>query len=222
MKNELLKFGNVKLRDIEDEAVADWRTAGATHLRVQLPASSENVIEMQKRRYFWADRTLGVTINLMRPKLDYGKLVRMEVTERDDLKDDILRIAKNSFPDDRRFHILSECDEDIAALVLETWVREMSGALVCMYKERPVGFAELRETGGDGLFIHLAAVEEKYRQAGAAMSLYAKAAELAAKRGYKRLCGRISTANTPVANLYAFLGASFEKPCDIFLKEAAK
>ena len=61
-----------------------------------------------------------------------------------------------------------------------------------------------------------------YRQAGAAMSLYAKAAELAAKRGYKRLCGRISTANTPVANLYAFLGASFEKPCDIFLKEAAK
>ena len=87
----------------------------------------------------------------MRPKLDYGKLVRMEVTERDDLKDDILRIAKNSFPDDRRFHILPECDEDIAALVLETWVREMSGALVCMYKERPVGFAELRETGGDGL-----------------------------------------------------------------------
>ena len=50
------------------------------------------------------------------------------------------------------------------------------------------------------------------------MSLYARAVEIAKEKGYKKLDGRISSQNTAVMNLYAYLGASFSDPEDIFIK----
>ena len=85
---------------------------------------------------------------------------------------------------------------------------------MCLYHEKPVGFLSLREN-----FVHLAAVEAKYRVTGAAMGLYARAIELAGERGFKTLDGRISSLNTPVMNLYASFGAVFSDPEDVFLRE---
>ena len=69
------------------------------------------------------------------------------------------------------------------------------------------------------MFVHLAAVEEKYRMTGAAMALYANACKIAKERGYKKLEGRVSTQNTAVMNVYAAFGATFSEPQDIFIKE---
>ncbi len=216
---ELITYGDIRLLDIRDEAPAVWDTQGATHLRVTLPAAAGNVPAMQARGYTFADRTLGVSVNLRRTALDFGKLVRMEVVETKGYREDILRIAKLSFPEDRRFHILSQPDDRIAGLVLEEWVNSLDACLVCLYKGNPVGFLALRADETEAQFVYLAAVEEKYRAAGAALSLYAKAAALTQERGYRQLTGRVSSRNTPVMNLYAYLGGTFSAPEDIFLKE---
>ena len=67
--------------------------------------------------------------------------------------------------------------------------------------------------------MHLAAVLERYRASGAAMSLYAAAARDCRSRGIRFLDGRVSTANPSVINLYAYLGAKFSDPMDVYLKE---
>lgn len=72
---------------------------------------------------------------------------------------------------------------------------------------------------GDRRFVHLAAVLERYRASGAALSLYAAAARDCKSQGVRFLEGRISTANPAVMNLYAFLGAKFSQPVDVYLKE---
>jgi len=216
---ELLTYGDIRLLDIRDEAPADWDTRGATHVRVTLPAAAENLLAMETRGYLLADRTLGVSINLKRAALDFGRLVRMEIVETKDYREDILRIARLSFPEDRRFHILPRLDDHVAGLVLEEWVNALDECLVCVYKDQPVGFLALREDGPGAQFVHLAAVAEQYRAAGAALSLYGKAAALCKERGYRLLNGRVSARNTPVMNLYAALGGTFSAPEDVFLKE---
>ena len=106
----------------------------------------------------------------------------------------------------------------MASLVLREWVDKLGSAFVCLFREKPAGFMALRECG-DALFVHLAAVEEKFRMSGAAMALYAKACKEAGARGFRRLEGRISSCNTAVMNIYAAFGAVFTEPYDVFLKE---
>ena len=77
----------------------------------------------------------------------------------------------------------------------------------------------LKDLPDNHSFIHLAAVKQKYRLTGAALSLYANAAEECKKQKKFFLDGRISSTNTAVMNLYASLGAVFFDPMDIFLKE---
>ena len=77
----------------------------------------------------------------------------------------------------------------------------------------------MKEIDSETLFVHLAAVDEKYRMTGAAMALYAKACQLAMERGYKKLEGRISSQNVAIMNLYAAFGAVFSESKDIFIKE---
>ena len=95
---------------------------------------------------------------------------------------------------------------------------ELGEVLICQFRNLPVGFLALKQTAEDTLFVHLAAVEEKYRMTGAAMTLYATACKLARERGFKKLEGRISSQNTAVMNVYTAFGASFSEPIDIFLK----
>ena len=114
----------------------------------------------------------------------------------------------------RLFHVAPKCDQSVSAVVLRRWVDELGPTLVCLYHEKPIGFLNMREN-----FVHLAAVEAKYRVTGAAMGLYAKAIEVALERGFKTLEGRISSLNTAVMNVYTTFGAQFSEPEDVFLRE---
>lgn len=212
-------YGTIRLVDIEDVQPAEWDISGATHVRVRLPATPANELAMQKRGFFWADRTLKVSISLARCSVDLVKAIRLPVKKIDDHKEELLRIACASFSYDRRFHVLPVCDVSVASLVLKEWVESLDDVLACFFREKIVGFLALVRNSEESLFVHLAAVEEKYRMTGAAMSLYARACQLAAERGFRRLEGRISSQNTAVMNLYAAFGAAFSEPVDIFLKE---
>ncbi len=184
----------------------------------KMPANADNEISMQKDGYFFADRTLYVSINLSRFAIDTKKLIRLNIVSTKEHKEEIFEVARKSFPYDRRFHLTPETDNKAAEIEIKKWVENLDDVLVCFYKDSVIGFLALKETDAETLFVHLAAVDEKYRLTGAAMSLYARAVEIAKEKGYKKLDGRISSQNTAVMNLYAYLGASFSDPEDIFIK----
>ncbi len=183
------------------------------------PTDAANEIRMQRNGFFFADRTVKTTIGLSKIAVDLDRFIRLPIIETTDFKDDVLRIAVASFAYDRRFHVLPDCSTDVSSVVLKKWVEELDTFFVALFKERPVGFLALKETAPDTVFVHLAAVEEKYRMTGAAMALYANACKIAKERGYKKLEGRVSTQNTAVMNVYTAFGATFSEPQDIFIKE---
>lgn len=183
------------------------------------PTDAANEIRMQRNGFFFADRTVKTTIGLSKIAVDLDRFIRLPIIETMDFKDDVLRIAVASFAYDRRFHVLPDCSTDVSSVVLKKWVEELDTFFVALFKERPVGFLALKETAPDTVFVHLAAVEEKYRMTGAAMALYADACKIAKERGYKKLEGRVSTQNTAVMNVYTAFGATFSDPRDIFIKE---
>ena len=187
---QIKQYSSIRFLDIEAAKPEQWDTDDATHVRIFMPTNSAFEIEMQSNGYFLADRTVGVSITLSKCRPDMEKLVRMEVIETEAYKDAIFEIARASFPYDRRFHIITECTQEIKDEVLAEWFREIGKALVCLYKGEPVGFLVLKQTETDTLFVHLAAVLEKYRITGAAMSLYAKAVLAAIEQGMKKLNGR--------------------------------
>ena len=183
------------------------------------PTDAANEIHMQRNGFFFADRTVKTTISLSKIAVDLDKLIRLPIMETTDFKDDVLRIAVASFAYDRRFHVQPDCSADVSSVVLKRWVEELDKVFVALFKEQPVGFLALKETAPDTVFVHLAAVKEKYRMTGAAMALYANACQAAKERGYKKLEGRVSTQNTAVMNVYTAFGATFSEPQDIFIKE---
>lgn len=212
-------YGDIVLLNIEGERKTDEVPFGVTHIREKLPSTLENQLAMCKDGFFLADRMLCTTINLRRSKIDYEKLIRLEVKQTSEYREEFRAIAHKSFPVDRRFHISVEYNEELANAVIDQWIDGLDEWLVCMYKDLPVGFLALKEQDEKNIEIYLAAVDEKYRLTGAAISLYARAVQFCKEEGYMNLFGWISTVNTPVMNLYSGLGATFSKPMDIFLKE---
>ena len=195
--------------------------ANATVCRVIEAADAANEISRQRNGFFFADRTMKTTISLSKIAVDLDRFIRLPIIETAAYKDDVLRIAVASFAYDRRFHVLPDCSTDVSGVVLKKWVEELDTVFVALFKEQPVGFLALKETAPDTMFVHLAAVEEKYRMTGAAMALYANACKVAKERGYKKLEGRVSTQNAAVMNVYAAFGATFSDPQDIFIKEVS-
>lgn len=191
-------------------------------IRVISASNAMTEINMQKQGFFFVERTVRATISVAKISADIDRFIRLPIIETTDYKDDILNIAINSFLYDRRFHLLPELNTVVASSVLKKWIDDLDNVLVALYKNKPIGFLALKETDANTLFVHLAAVEEKYRITGAAMALYARACEITKKCGYKKLEGRISTQNTAVANIYANFGAVFSDPQDVFIKEVKK
>ena len=187
---------------------------GRRYEREVLPSCADSEFGMAREGWYFADRTLRASIPIAKVTADLKRLQRMPIAETSGLKDDIFRIAHASFTRDRRFHVAPKCDPAVSAAVLRRWVDALGPTFVCLYHDKPVGFLNLREN-----FVHLAAVEEKYRVTGAAMGLYAHAIGACRERGFKTMEGRISSLNTPVMNLYASFGAVFSDPEDIFLRE---
>lgn len=221
-------FGPHGLLEIEADGPGEWEAPGADYLRVSLPAGRAGQAAMEKRGFTWGDRTLGVTIRPRQTKIDYGKLVRLQpevvpnlAQAPPELRSEILALAQSSFPTDRRFHLAPDYDQDLADLVIKSWVEELSGpVLVARVKGEVAGFLALKLVleRPSAVEIHLAAVGEKYRLAGVALSMYGAAVAWASAQGYESVTGRISSLNMPVMNLYSYLGATFEGPLDVYLK----
>lgn len=187
---------------------------GARYEREVLPSCANTELEMARGGWYFADRTLKVSIQVAKVAADLKRLQRLPIVEAADRKEDIFRIAHESFTRDRRFHVAPRCDQAVSAVVLRQWVDGLGPSFVCLYHDKPIGFLNLV-----GNVVHLAAVEERYRATGAAMGLYARAIEIARERGFKTLDGRVSSLNTPVMNLYAYFGGQFSEPEDVFLRE---
>ena len=189
-------------------------------VKVVLPSSVDNENLMKEKGFTFADRTIQTSIQVSKLDLNFDKLIRLPVEETTDYKTEIEEIALKSFPYDRRFHLrLNYDDEDLFKEIIKEWVSDLDKVLVAKYKDTVVGFLALKQTEQDTLFVHFAAVDEKYRLTGAAMSLYSRAVQIAKEKGYKKLDGRISTKNTAVMNLYSYFDAHFENPMDIYIKE---
>lgn len=219
MTQNLLRFKTFELLNIVAESPEDVKSVVASNVRVEMPADPLNILQMERMGFCFGDRTIGTVINLERSIFDCERFIRFEIHEDNSCKERILEIAKESFDTDRRFHVRPKLDSGVAGEVLESWVDDLTCTYVCEHKNRVVGFLDVEQTSPDSLFIHLAAVEPKYRAVGAAMSLYAYAFKKAKECGVKKLMGRVSTRNAPALNLYAMMGATFEKPVDVFLKE---
>ena len=188
--------------------------------RAELPSAPKTILDMCKRGYVFGDRTLGVAISLKRIDLDLDRMIRFEVRKaREEEMEIVLQIALDSFPTDRRFHVKPEPDQTVADEVIRDWVSRLTNVYVCVHKDTVVGFLDLEPAGEQDWFIHLAAVTERYRAAGAALALYAYALKAAQEAGKARVLGRISSSNTAVMNLYARLGGVFSDPIDVFLKD---
>lgn len=215
----LASYGDIRLASIKDEEVRDWTIPSeATHVRVVLPADPEKVVAMTGRGYLFGDRTVLCSISTRRLPEDLGRGVRAEVDFEPIDRKAMLDLSLRSFHGDRRFYVTPSCDQMVAARVLEEWIAGLDEALVCRVKGAYAGFLAPMEEDGC-LCVNLAATDERFRLAGAAMALYTSAMRLAHDRGYAKLTGRISTRNMPVLNLYAHLGAKFSDPRDVFLKE---
>lgn len=215
----MLQYGPIRLLNIQADSPELPNLDGATHVRVSLPPDRAGRAALEAQGFTFGDRTLKVSIIPARQKIDYQRLVRLEPEIVRGGSEEILEIARSSFPADRRFQVAPNYDDRLAAIILKAWVNDLEEVLSCRLKGELAGFLALKELGDKKISIHLAAVAEKYRSAGVALSLYAGAVNLAVKRGFEVVEGRISSANMPVMNLYAYLGGSFSDPLDIYLKE---
>ena len=223
-EERLINYGEIKLLDISCESPYDWDETAATRVRVRLPSAIANVLEMRRRGFQFVDMILDVSVNLVRSLKDFSPMIRVKPSLVTDRAEDVRRIALSSFPHDRRFHLNVLPDEKLAGIVISAWVDELKEYYICEHKGEALGFLALDdcasgETAKKRAFVRLAAVDERYRASCAGLSLYANAAKECKDAGYASLDGCISTQNTPVMNLYSFLGASFSSPADIFLKE---
>ena len=202
-----------------------YEIEGRRYEREVLPSCADTEFEMVQKGWYFADRTLKISIPLSKVTMDLKRFQRLSIVETIDYKEDIFRIAHESFTRDRRFHVAPKCDQAVSAVVLRRWVDDLGSSLVCLYHDKPIGFLNLlfpTSSLPHSPIVHLAAVEAKYRVTGAAMGLYARAIELVREHGFKTLDGRISSFNTPVMNLYTYFGGQFSEPEDVFLRELGK
>lgn len=221
MKSLMQKqYGPILLCNIVDDAPKAWDVEGATHVRVSLPVNIQHILEMQELGYQFVDRMLDVTINLKRNEIDLDKCIRMQPTLTTEYRKEIVELATANFDTDRRFHVDVNYDQSTARAVICGWVEEIPEFYVCLYKEKVIGFLGLKEQKElKRAEISLAAVDKKYRSSGAALALYASALKAGIEKGYSTITGYISSGNTAVMNLYAYLGGTFSNPTDIFLKK---
>ena len=170
--------------------------------------------DLISRGFCWLERTLKVEIQL--GNKDFKKFCRMKIETVEDISR-VKEIAENNFLRDIRFLTLPYDEIAIKKNIYEYIDNRRGQIYGCFFKEILAGFIEVVEDSKVGT-IRLAAVDEKYRMTGAALSLYAGAAMKYQAADFTALVGRISTRNMPVMNLYATLGAKFSLPIDVYGK----
>lgn len=196
--------------------ITDIKDFSADCRRYATDSYREDLAEfLRKNNFVFADRTIQASISL-KANADFKKFCRLEISE-SELNERICEIAKKSFSQDVRFFITIPpvMNENL----LDKYLSEMKKCYVCKVKNEIAGFIEVVDSDEKSeCIIRLAAVDEKFRLSGAALSLYAGACDLYRNFGYRKIIGRISSRNMPVLNLYAALGANFSRPQDVYIR----
>ena len=197
------------------ENIADWREF-EKNSRCFIDSSRTDLADfLRQKNFVFVDRTVLATVPL-KSSADFKKFCRLPL-ETSELNERICEIAKKSFTQDVRFFI--SVPPVMNENLLENYLSKMKTCHVCRVKNEIAGFIEVVETEEKFIGeIRLAAVDEKFRLSGAALSLYAGAADLWREKNFRKLIGRISTKNMPVVNLYATLGATFSRPFDVYIR----
>lgn len=195
---------------------------GCECMRVSIPTDYPNKQDLVNKGFVMVDRTIDVKVPIGRSEKNFLRFCRMTVFRTEKYVEEIRKIARASFQEDYRFKIsLHEQKNEIYDQLIDSWLEGQKEVFVCLYKEQAIGFADVRclnEYGGMP-FIYLAAVDERYRTTGAAISLYASVFEYYKEQKMKFVYGKISSQNIATINLYASFGAQFLRSCDIYIKE---
>lgn len=192
------------------------------YVRISVPSGEYDCRAFVDDGYVMVDRTIEVKVPVARSKVDFARYCRMQVPLLAENKDVIRDIARKNFGLDHRFQVtFDENREAVAHHIMDAWIEEQNEIFQCRYKDMTVGYADVRELEecGNLPFIYMAAVEEKYRAAGAAMSLYASVFKHYQEQGVSHVYGRISSRNMAVMNLYATFGAQYANPYDIYIRK---
>lgn len=197
------------------ENISDWRESENDSRFFIDSARNDLANFLREKNFVFIERTVQATIPL-KASADFKKFCRLPL-EISELNERISEIAKKSFVQDVRF--FDSMPPIFSEKLLENFLSEMKTCYVCRVKNEIAGFIEVVESEENfSAEIRLAAVDEKFRLSGAALSLYAGAADLRREKNFRKLIGRISTKNIPVVNLYATLGANFSRPHDIYFR----
>ncbi len=199
------------------DSVSAIENLSARNFKCAIDSNRLDLVEaLHNSGYIFIDRTVKATIPL-KATTNFRKLCRLELQE-STLNERIHEISEKSFLHDARFisSVPPKFDEEL----LDDYLSKMKNCYVCFVKNEIAGFIEVVVAPSSSLegVIRLAAVDEKYRLSGAAVSLYAGVANLYLQKNFRRLEGRISCRNMPAMNLYASLGATFSFPLDIYIR----
>lgn len=193
-------------------------------LEVALPDRGK-AAELRRDGYRLLDRVLDVDIRKNAiPDEPQRKRFECRIIEYADFADRIKDIAREVFVNDYRFHKteeLSDPDADTRISEYADSAGSSDGAEVVglFLKDDLVGALILTKEDEKGSRIALAGVRNRYQGTGGAQELYLAAVEHAFDNGASKVVGRISSMNTAVINLYAYLGGKFTNPVDIYVKE---
>lgn len=202
----------------------DWWETGDEPVQWLVAPECLDLAEFLRGRGFcMIDRTIRATIPLKKG-MDFSRFRRIPLEELERPTERIYEIAGQSFLLDSRFFAMATAGTEELRKRIRAFVDGMGAFFVCRCRGEIAGFLEVvrdEDFPDKQASIRLAAVDEAYRAAGAALSLYAGAAEQCRQQGIQRLWGRISSRNMAVMNLYAALGASFSLPQDVYVRRRA-
>ena len=205
---------------IELQSMTDWTALIEKPSKCIISPDASDLAEcLRQEGYCMVDRTMRATIPLKKDR-DFSCLCRIPLERVERPEKRIYEIAKQAFLPDSRFFDRTNASEEEKRASISAYVDEMQSFYICRCKGEIAGFLEVLPDKDDKnqAVIRFAAVDEAYRIAGTAMSLYAGVADKCREQGVKRLWGRISSRNMPVLNLYATLGAAFSMPLDVYMR----
>lgn len=200
--------------------IEEWMAFQVKPSKVVVDSDAKEIAELLRNEgYFMVDRTIKAAISVKKDR-DFSRLCRIPLERIDKLEKRIYEIAKQAFLLDSRFFDRTNTSDDEKRGSICAFVDEMKSVYICRFRGEIAGFLEVLPDveNQNQAFIRLAAVDEKYRVAGVAASLYAGAVEKCREKGIKKIWGRISSRNMSVMNLYASLGAVFSQPLDVYVR----
>lgn len=200
--------------------IEEWMAFQVKPSKVVVDSDAKEIAELLRNEgYFMVDRTIKAAISVKKDR-DFSRLCRIPLERIDKLEKRIYEIAKQAFLPDSRFFDRTNTSDDEKRGSICAFVDEMKSVYICRFMGEIAGFLEVLPDveNKNQAFIRLAAVDEKYRVAGVAASLYAGAVEKCREKGIKKIWGRISSRNMSVMNLYASMGAAFSQPLDVYVR----